>query len=101
MMRKFRKKPIVVEAERWEKLVDNPSFTVVKLDWLGGAPLCALCGEPIRSHGLVLTGDGPVVACPGDVVVRFPGGDTYVFDEVSFHFNYQRVDADTDGEVAK
>lgn len=63
--RKFRKKPVVIEASQWYQSGDHdavqPMPDVDSLrDWQ-----CSQCGHHLARHGRVLTLEGDHIVCPG------------------------------------
>lgn len=74
-MGKYRKKPVVVEADQWFKMRDVPEahiqpFTPTKAD-------CLQCGGTFDTHGWVQTLEGGHVVCPGDFIIKGIQGEFY------------------------
>ena len=66
-MAKYRKKPVVVEAEQWLKHGDHPEvghYTTSNLS----IP-CKYCGCEMHNHGWIDTHDSGHTVCPGDWII--------------------------------
>ena len=83
---KFKKKPIVVDAEQWLTLDDN----IKEVKPFSHPGDCQSCGEPYDLHGLIMTPEDGLIVCSGDWIGTghdvnmalkgdwgFGGGDTY------------------------
>jgi len=73
---KFKKKPVVIEAEQWfpvfRKVV--PLDTIIQTE---GASLCSQCGLAKRLHGWIDTLEGGHIVCPGDWIVTGVKDENY------------------------
>jgi len=95
---KYRKKPVVIEAEQWFKNGDHPKdhdhigkgpFSQMALERyydytqtegkivryyrtpaLNGQTLCKYCGKIMHDHGWIDTLEGGHIVCPGDWIVE-------------------------------
>ncbi len=91
---KFRKKPIVVEAEQWfpGKVVDgvitDPKELVGK-QWAHLGHQRELDG----SMGLIETLEGPHFVCPGDWVITGVAGEKYPCKPKIFEATYESAEA--------
>ena len=98
----YRKKPVVIQAERW--LVfdrDNSILSAVKplRDRGDQVGKCKHCGKPHADHGwLDMLGEKVKIAgyvvCPGDWIVRNPNGDIYPVKPSVFDALYEEVEGD-------
>src|SRR5687767_3446301 len=93
-MPRFRKKPVVVEANQWFKNGDHPKdgvgesvFEPGENDWkeytrqegavvryyrhprIAGEKECGYCGNTMHDHGWIDTLEGGHVVCPGDWII--------------------------------
>lgn len=74
-MKKFRKKPVVIEAYQWFKGVDD---YVTYLQYPVSADgSCKHCTKLLNSHGWVNTLEGGHIVCPGDWIIRGVKGELY------------------------
>ena len=88
-MKKYRKKPVVIEAEQWFT-GDMPEIVSVYSgndDILG----CMLCGKLKRSHGWVDTLEGGHIVCPGDFIIKGVAGEFYPIKKDIFEKTYEAV----------
>jgi hypothetical protein len=70
---KFRKKPVVIEAEQWEgKFTEHDFLSIVRKDVFSheGGCNCEGCGKPLDVHGVVKTLEGKRIVCPGDWIIK-------------------------------
>jgi hypothetical protein len=94
-MPKFRKKPVVIEAEQFEGFpVDGPFFShrggvVVPL---GVGPGICDCGQRLEAHGAVKTLEGRMKACPGDYIITGVKGEHYPCKPDIFAATYEPVE---------
>ncbi len=90
--KKYRKKPIVVEACRWEsgQLKDIvQEFTAGPNEWLS---FCEICGKSIAWHGIIKTLEGPHWVCPGDYIVKGIKGEYYPVKPDIFKETHEEVE---------
>ena len=92
-MPKYRKKPIVIEAEQWINSVSRipevrPHLVADRreLDWL-----CAHCGHPSAMHGWIETLEGGHIVCPGDWIITGVKGELYPCKPDIFEATYEAV----------
>lgn len=110
-MAKYRKRPIVVDAEQWFKngdhsqdacypiaLDDNNSFMsegkVVRYYRNPNdksSRYCKHCGNTMHYHGWIDSLDSGHVVCPGDWVIEGLVGGYYVCKPDVFALEYERV----------
>lgn len=82
-MAKFRKKPVVIEAEQWFKHGDHPA---VKRPNLFTRNEDYACGR-----GIIETLEGPHVVTPGDWIIRGVKGELYPCKPDIFEATYEPV----------
>ena len=98
-MAKFRKKPVVVEAEQWQ-IVDpiNDGRNGYHLgvgffrrpDWPGNTT-CNHCCRAMHDHGWIDTLEGGHIVCPGDFVITGVKGEKYPCKPDIFEATYEPV----------
>lgn len=77
-IRKYRKKPIVIEAGRWIATGDHPKVAVYRCAGdAGGLNLCSKCNLPLGDHGWIDTLEGGHIVCPGDWIIKGVQGEFY------------------------
>lgn len=89
-MSKFRKKPVVIEATRWNQHGDHASVEVYGYSRSGASPLgvstCLRCkgdmhmkmgSRVLHTHGWVDTLEGGHIVCPGDWIITGVKGEHY------------------------
>ena len=90
---KYRKKPVVVEAEQWvengDQLVSsyrNPYDT--------GHRHCNHCNHVMLDHGWIDTLQGGHTVCPGDWIITGVKGERYPCKPDIFEAPYEEVEED-------
>lgn len=96
-MSKYRKKPVVIEAEQWLD-VDVVGTNQYYLDvgyWrrpdISGATSCEHCAKPMRYHGWIDTLEGGHTVCPGDWIITGVKGEKYPCKPDIFEMTYEPV----------
>ncbi len=96
-MGKYRKKPVVVEAEQWfpEMCYHNEDVvSQAKLErW--GVPektKCSNCDTPLEVHAKCPTLEGYHIVCPGDFIIKGIQGEFYPCKPDIFEATYEKVD---------
>ena len=84
-MAKYRKKPRVVEAVRWNESV--ASFKLV-VSWAGGKHAFKMSGWGL----LIRTLEGDMLADPGDWIIRGVHGELYLCKPDIFAETYELVE---------
>lgn len=86
---KFRKKPIVIEAELWNRVGDAPDVYGHQ-----GVPtqLCKHCGLTMFQHGEIPTLEGKHIVCPGDWIITGVKGERYPCKPDIFAATYEVVE---------
>jgi hypothetical protein len=108
-MKKYRKKPVVIEACQWFKNGDlpddnsipispeDPSLTEGQVVRYyrnpddSGQRMCDACGETMHVHGWVDTLKGGHVVCPGDWIIKGVKGEYYPCKPDIFEMTYEEV----------
>lgn len=76
-MTKYRKKPVVIEAELWNGKPDHLGVTIPVWSHEGGAA-CPECDKPMTEiHGWIGTLEGGHRVCPGDWIITGTQGERY------------------------
>ncbi len=98
-MKKYRKKPIVIEAEQWLKLGDVSEAPIIA--YVPGerykrmVPIvkeCAGCGIGMPRHGNCKTLEGFHIVCPGDWIIKGIKGEYYPCKPDIFGATYEAVE---------
>lgn len=87
-MAKWRKKPVVVEAERWWPGQEHVAVTRV-MEFMSP---CEQCGRPLSDHGWIKTLEGEHRVCPGDWIIRGLAGEYYPCKPDIFAATYEPVE---------
>lgn len=101
-MAKYRKKPVVVDAEQWFKngdhSQDNCHYDEGKLvryfrrpDIEGTYP-CDRCGKNMHNHGWIDTLEAGHTVCPSDWIIRDVAGEFYPLKPDIFEKTYEKCD---------
>jgi len=104
-MKKFRKKPIVIEAVQWFKHGDHPEDgpalqegKIVRFfrrpDILGDSACISEipCGHRMQEHGWIDTPEGGHIVCPGDWIITGIKGERYPCKPSIFSQTYDPVE---------
>jgi len=93
-MARFRKRPVVVEAEQFHKLGDagvTERYTCVTHNTPLQVPSnCEECGYPLSEHGRIKTLEGTHIVCPGDWIITGVKGERYPCKPDIFELTYER-----------
>lgn len=114
--RKFRKKPVVIEAVRWfkngdhpddqcELVTPDPSSTTQFEPFISEGKVvryyrhpedneshrCQHCGEVMKVHGWIDTLEGGHIVCPGDWIIKGVNGEFYPCKPDIFEKTYEEV----------
>jgi hypothetical protein len=91
-MKKYRKKPVIIEAEQWFKFGDVPKAPIEKEIFShDGGCVCKQCGEDIDIHAICKTLEGKHIVCPGDYIIRGIKGEFYPCKKDIFFATYEPV----------
>lgn len=92
---RFKRKPLLVTAERFFKIGDAG---VTKLWEKAKTEICEVCGHPINEHGKVQTAYRTCrmkkcyhTACPGDWIIIGVKGEKYPCKPDIFELSYEYV----------
>lgn len=108
-MPKFRKKPVVIEATKWNKHGDHAAVEVYGYRRSGADPMglsiCAQCNGDMHmkvggnmvmhTHGWVPTLEGGHIACPGDWIITGVKGEHYPCKPDIFAATYESAEEPT------
>ena len=104
---KFKEKPVVIEATRWQKNGDHPDDGDA---WVHGEPRegvvvryfrrpdvmgtakCHICGFSMKNHGWIDTLEGGHIVCPGDFIITSIQGERYPCKPDIFDATYESVE---------
>lgn len=96
--KKYRKKPIIIEASRW--LVTGDHSKVIRFTDLHNTrissdaddfEICKECGSIMRNHGWIKTLKGGHIVCPGDWIIKGIAGEFYPCKPDIFKKTYKEV----------
>ena len=104
-MKKYRKKPIVIEAEQWFKVEYDKEATTEDIlpiyhlgvgyyrrpDLADSENKCKHCGEIMHNHGWIDTLGGGHTVCPGDWIIKGINGEFYPCKPDIFDKTYEPV----------
>lgn len=109
-MTKYRKKPVVIEAERWLKVtydrvategISNSNMPIYHLDVgyyrtpeLDGQSKCKHCDIIMHDHGWIDTLEGGHVVCPKDWIIIGIKNEKYPCKPDIFEQTYEKVNGD-------
>lgn len=88
LWRKYRKKPVIIEAARWFKISDIPDIV---LPYPKNESPCPQCDKLLSEHGLIETLEGQHIVCPGDWIIRGIHGEYYPVKPEIFTKTYEEV----------
>ena len=102
-MEKYRKKPVVIEANRWFKNGDHPKdgggglregelVRYYRTPELDGQNVCKHCGNIMHNHGWIDTLEGGHIVCPGDWIIEGVEGEFYPCKPDIFEKTYEKVE---------
>lgn len=96
-MAKYRKKPIVIEAEQWFKVSEYVEGKERIVDYyrtpeLDGQHKCKHCGDIMHNHGWIDTLEGGHIVCPGDFIITGVKGEKYPCKPDIFEATYEKVE---------
>jgi hypothetical protein len=107
-MTKYRKKPVVVDAEQWFEVTydreaghgitpeDMPIYHLsvgyYRRPDVDGSTMCKFCGETMHNHGWIDTLEGGHNVCPGDWIIRGVAGEMYPCKPDIFLATYEAVE---------
>jgi len=92
-MKKYRKKPVVIEACQWFRNGDHPNVKSRKVPEHFNN-ICEKCGNRTDEHGDIITLEGKGGAqevCPGDWIITGVSGENYPCKPDIFAMTYEEV----------
>ena len=89
-MPRFRKKPMIIDAEVWNKIGDHEEVK----QHSGTERYCCYCGKTMEGHGWLATLEGGHIVCPGDWIIRGVKGEYYPCKPDIFEQTYEYVNDD-------
>lgn len=91
---KFRKKPVVIEAEQWTHfpVEVNSICGQANLTFYSGAERCEHCGNPLYAHAKCPTLEGFHIVCPNDWIIKGVKGEFYPCKPDVFDMTYEKAD---------
>ena len=110
-MVKYRKKPVVIEAEQWFKVTydreaghgitpeDMPIYHLgvgyYRTPELDGQDKCKYCKDIMHNHGWIDTLEGGHIVCPDDWIIKGIKGELYPCKPDIFEQTYELVEDDS------
>lgn len=107
-MAKYRKKPVVIEAEQWLKVTydreaghgnepeDMPIYHLgvgyYRTPELDGQDKCEHCGDIMHNHGWIDTLESGHIVCSQDWIITDVQGEFYPCKPDIFKATYEKVD---------
>jgi len=101
MIKKYRKKPVVIEAYQWYKVSNYEEGVQRVVDYyrtpeLDANKKCKSCGDIMHNHGLIDTLEGGHIVCGGDWIIKGVKGEFYPCKPDIFEMTYEEVVEDED-----
>ena len=106
-MKKYRKKPVVIEAEQWFKVTydreaghgispeDMPIYHLTvgyyRVPECSGQNKCKRCSDIMHNHGWIDTLQGGHIVCPGDWIIKEIKDEYYPCKPEIFEATYEEV----------
>lgn len=90
-MSKYRKKPVIIDANKWFKVGDHPAVEHETTLFAR----CDQCGKSSEKHGEIWTlesGAGKHVVCPGDWIITGIKGEVYACKPDIFAQTYEEIE---------
>ena len=93
-MSKYRKRPVVIEAEQWFKMGDHSMVSDHNVCFHAARhETCAECGHELAEHGLISTLEDVMKiahrVCPGDWIITGVKGEHYACKPDIFAATYE------------
>ncbi len=101
---KYRKKPVIIEAERWFQNGDHSKDNYKKGSMAegklirrfrhpnkDGVDICSKCNFMLHGHGWIDTLEGGHRVCPGDYIIQGVAGEFYPCKPDIFKETYEKV----------
>ena len=91
-IKKFKKKPVVIEAYQWVGGLRTCPFEPDNEDVTGPEHVgCDRCRFKLSSHRIIDTLEGRMKACPGDFIIKGVKGELYPCKPEIFNQTYEEV----------
>lgn len=97
-MAKYRKKPVVIEAEQWQEVLGIEgseerylSVGYFRSPTVPGTNGCRHCDLTMHDHGWIDTLEGGHIVCPGDWIITGVKGEKYPCKPDIFEATYEEV----------
>jgi len=87
---KYRKKPVVIEAEQWWSNTPHPEVRSYRTPDGDSQDICKLCKITMQFHGWVDTLEGGHIVCPGDWIITGIKGEHYPCKPDVFELTYDK-----------
>lgn len=88
---KFRKKPVVIDAQQWFETRGHSSVRHYPIANLSQNE-CQHCSKVMQVHGWIDTLEGGHIVCPGDWIIKGVKGEFYPCKPDIFELTYEPVD---------
>jgi len=88
---KYRKKPIEIEAIKWNKYKDHSAVRHFRDSKGAGESLCKICNKKMYFHGWIKTLEGGHIVCPGDYIITGIKGEFYPCKPDIFEKTYEKL----------
>lgn len=88
-MPKYKKKPVIIEAELWSHIGDHPEVTK---KYSPETDICRHCSKDMKLHGWITTLEGGHIVCPGDYIIKGIKGEFYPCKPDIFKETYDPVE---------
>ncbi len=89
LIKKYRKKPIVIEAGQWHEAPDHSEVVPYLFPDSYGNESCVHCTKPLQGHGWIDTLEGGHIVCPGDWIIKGIQGEFYPCKPDIFEATYE------------
>lgn len=87
-VKRYRKKPVIIEAIQWFKDEDHPSV----IPSMDDDAKCEKCNIVMKDHGWIDTLEGGHIVCPGDWIITGIKGEFYPCKPDIFEATYDLVE---------
>lgn len=97
MSKRYRKKPVVVEAYKWAAVSKFSLDMSRDVDYFrdpyrGGDSNCEHCSRTMHDHGWIDTLEGGHIVCPGDMIITGVQGEKYPCKPDIFKQTYEEAE---------
>lgn len=105
-MKRYRKKPIVIEAYQWFEVSEyvegiNRDVDYYRTPAFDGQDKCKYCNDIMHNHGWIDTLEGGHIVCPKDWIIKGIQGEYYPCKPDIFEKTYEQVVDDKDNKKIK